>query len=104
MLARVAERVFPTMLEPLRPREELRRLIGDELAWRALFEEPLAVLLERGFESDLLRGVVCTDATIGTFATDIGSRRVMCSQTWPPASCRDCSTKPRRLRLRRAPS
>jgi phytoene dehydrogenase-like protein len=68
MLCRVAERVFPTLTEPLRSREEIRRLIDDETAWRGLVEEPLSRLLERTFESDLLRGVVCTDATIGTFA------------------------------------
>jgi phytoene dehydrogenase-like protein len=68
LLQGVAQRVFPTLTEPLRPRAELRRLIDDDLAWQALFEEPLAVLLERTFESDLLRGVVCTDAAIGTFA------------------------------------
>jgi phytoene dehydrogenase-like protein len=68
LLARAAERVFPTLTEPLRRREELRRLVDDERAWNALFEEPLAVLLERTFESDLLRGVVATDAAIGTFA------------------------------------
>jgi phytoene dehydrogenase-like protein len=68
MLARLARRVFPTLIEPMRSREQLRRLVDDEFAWQALFEDPLALLLERTFESDLLRGVVCTDATIGTFA------------------------------------
>ena len=68
VLARVAERLFPTLTEPLRPRQEVRRLLDDETAWRALFEEPLSVVLERTFSSDLLRGIVLTDATIGTFA------------------------------------
>jgi phytoene dehydrogenase-like protein len=68
MLGRVAERVFPTLVEPLRPRDEVRRLIDDEAAWRSLFEEPLAAVLERTFASDLLRGVILTDALIGTFA------------------------------------
>jgi phytoene dehydrogenase-like protein len=67
-VAGVAQRVFPTMTEPLRARDELRALIADEFAWSALFDEPLSALLEPTFESDLLRGVVCTDATIGTFA------------------------------------
>jgi phytoene dehydrogenase-like protein len=68
MLARVAQRVFPTLTEPLRSREEMRRLIGDDAAWRALFEEPLSELIERSFDSDLVRGLVLTDAAIGTFA------------------------------------
>lgn len=67
-LVEVAQRVFPTLTEPLRSRDEMRALIGDEVAWHGLFEEPLAAVLERTFETDLLRGVVCTDATIGTFA------------------------------------
>ena len=40
MLTRVAERVFPTLTEPLRSRAELRRLVGDDVAWNALFEAP----------------------------------------------------------------
>jgi phytoene dehydrogenase-like protein len=68
MLAHVAERVFATLTEPLRSREEFRRLLDDDAAWEALFETPLSELLERTFESDLVRGTVLTDALIGTFA------------------------------------
>ncbi len=68
MTSRVARRLFPTLTEPLRTREQTRRLIGDEEAWETLFERPLAWTLEREFASDLVRGVVLTDATIGTFA------------------------------------
>jgi phytoene dehydrogenase-like protein len=68
MLSRVADRVFPTMLEPLRSREEMRRLIDDDAAWDALFETPLSDAIERTFASDRTRGTVLTDALIGTFA------------------------------------
>jgi len=68
MVTGVAGRLFPTLTRPLLPREDVRRLLGDDDAWRALFEEPLSVVLERTFSSDLLRGIVLTDATIGTFA------------------------------------
>ena len=68
MLAVVAQRVFPTLTEPLLGREQIRKLIGDEYAWRYLFNEPLGSALERVFASDLIRGLVCTDAAIGTFA------------------------------------
>ncbi|MEU9343250.1 NAD(P)/FAD-dependent oxidoreductase [Streptomyces sp. NPDC048278] len=68
MTGRVAERVFPTLTEPLPAREELRRRIDDEAAWRALFEEPVGVAIEENFADDLVRGVVLTDALIGTFA------------------------------------
>ncbi len=68
VLARVARELFPTLMEPLRSRAEIRRLIDDQAAWQALFEEPLSLLLERSFGCDLLRGIVATDAAIGTFA------------------------------------
>ncbi|WP_255947442.1 phytoene desaturase family protein [Streptomyces odontomachi] len=66
---RVAQRVFPTLTEPLPTRAELRRRIDDEDAWRMLFEEPIGAAIEEHFEDDLIRGVVLTDALIGTFAS-----------------------------------
>ncbi|MFI1046279.1 phytoene desaturase family protein [Streptomyces griseoruber] len=68
MTGRVAQRVFPTLTEPLPSREELRRRIDDEEAWRTLFEEPIGAAVEANFSDDLVRGVVLTDALIGTFA------------------------------------
>ncbi|MGW0936525.1 phytoene desaturase family protein [Streptomyces sp. NPDC002666] len=64
----VAERVFPTLTEPLPTREALRERIDDADAWRMLFEEPIGVSVEHTFDDDLVRGVVLTDALIGTFA------------------------------------
>ncbi|MGA5323268.1 phytoene desaturase family protein [Streptomyces seoulensis] len=68
MTGEVARRVFPTLTEPLPTRAELRARVGDEGAWRALFEEPIGVTVEENFRDDLVRGVVLTDALIGTFA------------------------------------
>ncbi|MFF9687808.1 phytoene desaturase family protein [Streptomyces sp. NPDC014623] len=68
MTGRVAERVFPTLTEPLPTRDELRARIDDADAWRMLFEEPIGVAVEENFADDLVRGVVLTDALIGTFA------------------------------------
>ncbi|MEU4013282.1 NAD(P)/FAD-dependent oxidoreductase [Streptomyces pseudogriseolus] len=68
LTGRVARRVFPTLTEPLPTREELRRTVDDEEAWRILFEQPLGVAVEERFSDDLVRGVVLTDALIGTFA------------------------------------
>ena len=68
LTGRVARALAPTLLEPLRSREEVRALIGDDAAWEALFERPLSELLERLVPDDLTRGVVATDALIGTFA------------------------------------
>jgi phytoene dehydrogenase-like protein len=67
-IAAVAPRLFATLTEPLRSREDVRSLVDDDAVWRILFDEPLATTLERTFASDLVRGVVLTDATIGTFA------------------------------------
>ena len=66
--ARVAAAVFPTLLEPLRSRAELRRLVGDDRAWDAVFETPLGTTVADTFTDDLVAGVVLTDALIGTFA------------------------------------
>ncbi|MFJ1646529.1 phytoene desaturase family protein [Streptomyces sp. NPDC088258] len=68
MTARMAERVFPTLTEPLPTREALRARVDDDTAWRTLFEEPIGVAVEERFRRDLVRGVVLTDALIGTFA------------------------------------
>ncbi|MFB7456239.1 phytoene desaturase family protein [Streptomyces sp. NPDC056188] len=68
MTGRLARRVFPTLTEPLPTREELRRRVDDEEAWRILFEEPLGLAVEDRFADDLVRGVVLTDGLIGTFA------------------------------------
>ncbi|MET9438567.1 NAD(P)/FAD-dependent oxidoreductase [Streptomyces sp. NPDC006551] len=64
----VAERVFPTLTEPLPTRAELRARVADETAWRILFEQPIGAAVEETFTDDLVRGVVLTDALIGTFA------------------------------------
>ncbi|WP_156724867.1 phytoene desaturase family protein [Streptomyces apocyni] len=66
--AQVAQRVFPTFTEPLPTRAQLRRQVADDHAWRMLFEEPIGVAVEEHFADDLVRGVVLTDALIGTFA------------------------------------
>ena len=66
----LARGVFPTLLEPLRSRAELRRIVGDDTAWEALVETPLAVTVAAALADDLVRGVVLTDGLIGTFAPD----------------------------------
>ncbi|MBF6210254.1 NAD(P)/FAD-dependent oxidoreductase [Nocardia puris] len=63
---RLAERVFPTLTEPLPTRAELRRRVDDEPTWDALFERPLGETIETTFADDTVRGVVLTDALIGT--------------------------------------
>jgi len=65
----IAERLFPTVLEPLKTESEVRQLIGPEL-WDEFFERPIGETIADSFESDLVRGVVMTDALIGTFASN----------------------------------
>jgi phytoene dehydrogenase-like protein len=59
--------VAPSMLEPLVPRHQMSHRI-DPSAWEMLVEQPLGTTLEERFTDDLVRGVVATDALIGTFA------------------------------------
>ncbi|MCQ4084707.1 NAD(P)/FAD-dependent oxidoreductase [Streptomyces sp. RB6PN25] len=68
MTHRVAERVFPTLTGPLPTRAELERTVDDPAAWESLFERPLGETVESVFADDVVRGVVLTDALIGTFS------------------------------------
>ncbi|HEY7052997.1 MAG TPA: NAD(P)/FAD-dependent oxidoreductase, partial [Mycobacterium sp.] len=44
------------------------RLVGDDWAWRLMVEEPIGHGISAAVSDDLSRGVVATDALIGTFA------------------------------------
>jgi phytoene dehydrogenase-like protein len=68
LTARVARAVFPTLTGPLPDRAALERAVGDREAWGAVFERPLGETIEEYFADDVVRGVVLTDALIGTFA------------------------------------
>lgn len=64
----LAERVHPTVLEPLRSAERVRALVQDDELWTAVVERPLGEVLRSCFGDDTVRGVVATDGLIGTFA------------------------------------
>lgn len=67
----VTEPLWPTMTEPLRRREDARRLVlaaGGAAAWEALIERPIGYAITAAVDSDLVRGVMATDALIGTFS------------------------------------
>ncbi|MGW5748065.1 phytoene desaturase family protein [Amycolatopsis sp. NPDC003861] len=65
---RVAGRAFGTLTEPLLSEVDFRERVGDAEAWSLLFERPIGEALRSWFGHDTVRGVVLTDALIGTFA------------------------------------
>ncbi|RFA07855.1 hypothetical protein B7R54_00475 [Subtercola boreus] len=69
--AALARELWPTMTEPLRRRSELRAQVVDAGAphvWEAMVEHPIGELIEAHIQNDTVRGVMLTDALIGTFA------------------------------------
>jgi len=69
--ARLAQTLFPTVTEPLLTRTEARAAVGDDDLWRDLIERPIGETIAETFSDDLVRGVVLTDALIGTFAPNV---------------------------------
>lgn len=67
-VAGLAEVIAPTLLEPLPHIGNLRDL-SEMAIWTDVVDEPLGAAIERRFSHDLVRGVVGTDALIGTFAS-----------------------------------
>lgn len=66
--AHLARALFPSVCEPLMTRAEARRAVDDDRSWHDFIERPIGEVIERTFANDLVRGVVLTDALIGTFA------------------------------------
>ena len=64
---RVAETIAPTLLEPLRSRNEMRTRLGDDALWDSMMERPIGETIEAHFTDDVVQGVVLTDALIGSF-------------------------------------
>ncbi len=60
--------VAPTLMAPLPTDRELRDQVDPDL-WRDLVERPLGETIQARFSDDVVRGVVGTDALIGTFAS-----------------------------------
>jgi len=68
-VAEFAQRIAPTLLQPLKTRSELKSEIGLPDIWDYLIENPIGNEINKRFTSDLVKGVVLTDALIGTFAS-----------------------------------
>lgn len=67
-VAGLAEVVAPTLLEPLPSESAIRDRVQPAI-WRDIVTAPLGEAVERRFRDDTVRGVVATDALIGTFAS-----------------------------------
>jgi phytoene dehydrogenase-like protein len=66
---RLAQVLWPSVTEPLLTRSQAKAQVGDDKLWNAIFERPIGEFIEERVSDDLVRGVVVTDAVIGTFAT-----------------------------------
>ncbi|MEO3758065.1 NAD(P)/FAD-dependent oxidoreductase [Mycobacterium sp. B14F4] len=64
----VTSPLWPTLLQPLVTRSAARRLVGDDDAWRATVDEPVGHAITSAVGNDVVRGVMASDALIGTFA------------------------------------
>ncbi|WP_166906407.1 NAD(P)/FAD-dependent oxidoreductase [Mycobacterium sp. DL440] len=70
----VTSRIWPTLLQPLCTRSEMRGYVlgGQDTettaTWDALIEQPIGEAITAAVSHDLVRGVMATDALIGTFA------------------------------------
>jgi phytoene dehydrogenase-like protein len=77
-VAEFAEKIAPTMLEPLKTRSELKSQIDLDATWQYLVEEPIGKVITERFHNDVVRGVVLTDALIGTFASAFDLQANIC--------------------------
>ena len=68
-VAEFAQKIAPTLLQPLKTRSELKDHIDLPKTWDYLVERPIGEEIDKRFNSDLVKGVVLTDALIGTFAS-----------------------------------
>jgi phytoene dehydrogenase-like protein len=70
----VTRRLWPTLTEPLRASGQARRDVLDtgdpdaQTAWQDIICRPIGHAISEAVSNDLVRGVVATDALIGTFA------------------------------------
>jgi phytoene dehydrogenase-like protein len=68
-VAQFAQKIAPTLLQPLKTRSELKAEINLPKVWDYLVENPIGIEIDNRFKNDLVKGVVLTDALIGTFAS-----------------------------------
>jgi phytoene dehydrogenase-like protein len=64
----LTKRLWPTLLEPLRKESDARAVVAEDATWDALIRRPIGAAITSAVASDLVRGIMATDALIGTFA------------------------------------
>lgn len=77
-IAEFAVKIAPSMLQPLKSRSELKAEINMPKVWDYLMERPIGEVIEARFKDDLVRGVVLTDALIGTFSSAFEMQANIC--------------------------
>jgi phytoene dehydrogenase-like protein len=77
-VAEFAQKIAPTMLEPLKSRSELKAAINLPATWEYLIENPIGDVINERFKNDVVKGVVLTDALIGTFASAFDMQANIC--------------------------
>ena len=77
-LAVFAEKIAPTMLMPLQSRSELKAMINMPEVWDYLMERPIGEVIQSRFKNDIVRGVILTDALVGTFASAFEMQANIC--------------------------
>ena len=77
-IEKFANRIAPSMLEPLKSSAELNTQIAMPQVWDQLIENPIGHVITEKFKNDLVRGVVLTDALIGTLSSAYGMQANNC--------------------------
>jgi len=73
-----AQRMAPSLLKPLPTRSELEKQIGNNTVWNYLIENPIGEVITKTFKNDIVRGVVLTDALIGTYVSAFSMQANKC--------------------------
>jgi phytoene dehydrogenase-like protein len=77
-IAEFAIKIAPSMLQPLKSRTQLKAEINMPKVWDYLMERPIGKEIEARFKDDVVRGVILTDALIGTFASAFQMQANVC--------------------------
>jgi phytoene dehydrogenase-like protein len=77
-IAEFALKIAPSMLHPLKTRSELKAEIDMPKVWDYLMERPIGEVIKARFKDDLVRGVILTDALIGTFSSAFEMQANIC--------------------------